>query len=153
MMHPNVHAFLDMLAWSEIGPEMLAASDNGYDVIVGSTPGRMIRMQSYEDHPNVQVDWMNSDAAGRYQIMARYWPHYKAQLGLRDFGHDAQDAYAVQQLREQRALPLIHVGKINEAIAKVANIWASLPGAGYGQHEHKMAGLRDAYTKAGGKLA
>lgn len=151
-MHPNVHAFLDMLAWSEIGPDMLAASDDGYDVIVGSTPGRMIRMQSYDDHPNVQIDWMNSDAAGRYQIMARYWPHYKAQLGLRDFGHAAQDAYAVQQLREQHALPLIHAGKFDEAIARVADIWASLPGAGYGQHEHKMAKLRDAYTKAGGKL-
>ena len=33
----NVHAFLDMLASSEIGLGLLEHSDNGYDVLVGST--------------------------------------------------------------------------------------------------------------------
>ncbi|CBJ42529.1 protein of unknown function [Ralstonia solanacearum CFBP2957] len=31
---------------------------------------------------------------------------------------------------------------MREAIAKCKNIWASLPGAGYGQHEHTFEQLR-----------
>lgn len=30
-------AYLDMLAWSEIGDKLLKSSDNGYNVIVGGT--------------------------------------------------------------------------------------------------------------------
>jgi muramidase (phage lysozyme) len=38
-------------------------------------------------------------------------------------------------------------------MAKVSNIWASLPGAGYGQHENRMDVLADAYERAGGQFA
>jgi hypothetical protein len=41
-MSPNLKAFLDMIAWSEIGPALLAKSDNGYNVCVGSTPEKPI---------------------------------------------------------------------------------------------------------------
>ena len=44
-------------------------------------------------------------------------------------------------------------GRIREAIAKCANIWASLPGAGYGQREHKLADLLAKFTEFGGVLA
>ncbi|MCF3972008.1 lysozyme, partial [Pseudomonas aeruginosa] len=37
-------------------------------------------------------------------------------------------------------------------IKQVSNIWASLPGAGYGQHEHKLADLLAMYRKAGGEV-
>ena len=35
------------------------------------------------------------------------------------------------------ALPMIDRGDIRQAIDRCSNIWASLPGAGYGQFEHK----------------
>ena len=38
----NMCAFLDMLAWSELEDELIALSDNGYNVIVGSTPAHPI---------------------------------------------------------------------------------------------------------------
>jgi muramidase (phage lysozyme) len=38
-------------------------------------------------------------------------------------------------------------------VSRVRNIWASLPGAGYGQPEHKIEKLRAAYVAAGGVLA
>ena len=38
-------------------------------------------------------------------------------------------------------------------IDKVKNIWASLPGAGYGQHENKLDKLITAYKDAGGTVA
>lgn len=149
----NVCAFLDMLAWSEIGPKLLAASDDGYNVIVGSTPSRTNLFTSYADHPNVYVKAMNSTAAGRYQILYRWWPHYRDQLQLPDFGPESQDRYAIQQLRERRALKLVQAGHVIAAVACCTNIWASLPGNSYGQPVNSIADLREAYERAGGVLA
>lgn len=149
----NVCAMLDTLAYAEIGPDMLAKSDDGYDVLVGSLPDRMLTFGSYADHPDVYHAATDSTAAGRYQILSRYWPHYRAQLGLPDFGPLSQDLYAIQQFREQRALPLIQAGRFIDAIAAIRNIWASLPGAGYDQHEHDIDTLARAYDAAGGRIS
>lgn len=149
----NVVAFLDMLAWSE-GTDngRQATKDRGYDVIVG---GQLFN--GYADHPRVLVDLprlkIQSTAAGRYQLLRRYFDAYRRTLGLNDFSPLSQDLIALQQIRERRALPLIQAGKITEAIAAVRNIWASLPGAGYGQHEHKLDNLLAIYRKAGGVIA
>lgn len=155
-MQPNRKAFLDTIAHSELGPELMALSDDGYNVVVGSTPAKPILMKSYDDHPRVLVKLnakLSSTAAGRYQLLARYFDAYKKQLGLKDFSPASQDAIALQQIKEQGALALIDAGQFDKAVAKVANIWASLPGAGYGQHENKISALRVAFTKAGGILA
>ena len=149
----NICAFLDMIAVSEIGTEMLAQSDDGYNVNVGSTPAHMITFDSYADHPNIFVHECNSDAAGRYQIMHRWWPAYKKMLALPDFGPESQDRYAIQQIRESRAISMLLNGDIQGAIHACSHIWASLPGAGYGQHENKLAMLVDAFQQAGGKGA
>ena len=55
-------------------------------------------------------------------------------------------------LRELRrgALPMIDRG-IRQAIDRCSNIWASLPGAGYGQFEHK-ADSPDCKIQAGGTV-
>jgi muramidase (phage lysozyme) len=155
-MTPNQRAFLDMIAHSELGAELLAISDNGYNVIVGSTAKSPILFSSYADHPRRLVRLnagLASTAAGRYQLLARYFDIYKKRLGLTDFSPASQDAIAIQQIKECRALPLIDAGKFDEAVARCSNIWASLPGAGYGQHENELTNLRLAYTKAGGILA
>jgi len=156
----NMCAYLDTLAFAEIGSAMLAASDDGYDLLVGSLPGRLKRFDSYADHPLPRKSdaiqyakgvW--STAAGRYQILSRYWRHYQKQLSLPDFGPVSQDRYAIQQIKEQRALDAVHAGKIDDAIRLCSNIWASLPGAGYGQHEHTMGNLIVEFVNAGGILA
>ena len=148
----NVLAFLDMLAFSEGTDDgQQPTKDHGYDVLVG---GKLFT--GYDDHPNVLVkldDKLSSTAAGRYQILYRYWRHYKALLKLPDFGPLSQDRYAIQQIKERRALADIQAGRFDEAVSKVRNIWASLPGAGYQQHEQSIERLREAYVRAGGKLA
>ena len=48
---------------------------------------------------------------------------------------------ATQQIGERGALPMIDRGDIRQAIDRCSNIWASLPGAGYGQFEHKADSL------------
>lgn len=157
----NLKAFLDMLAFSEIGPVLLAKSDNGYNVIVGGqlfsdhgTPDNLF--DDYSDHPRKIVDLgrgLKSSAAGRYQILIRNYDFYKRILNLPDFSPASQDAIATQLIKERRAFADIENGKFDSAVAKVSNIWASLPGAGYGQHENKISALRTAYEIAGGTFS
>jgi muramidase (phage lysozyme) len=143
----NRKAFLDMLAYSE-GTSTVPESDNGYNVIVG---GKLFH--DYADHPRVVVDLghgLKSTAAGRYQILSRYWDVYRKQLNLSDFSPLSQDAVAIQLIRECHALEDIDAGRFEEAVHKVRSRWASLPGAGYGQHEQKLDVLKEVYQKAGG---
>lgn len=152
-MTPNLKAFLDLIAASEIGPALLAVSDNGYDVLVGSTPMHPMLFDSYAAHPRIHNAAMNSDAAGRYQFMGRYWDAYRAQLRLPDFGRDSQDRWAIQLIRECHALDDIEAGRITDAVTKCRSRWASFPGAGYpGQHMNRMDDLVAAYQAAGGSL-
>lgn len=152
-MTSNQKAFLDMIAHSEIGASLLAISNNGYDVLVGSTAAHPLLFKSYADHPNIYNKACNSTAAGRYQVLYRWWKAYEKLLDLPDFSPDSQDSVALQQIKECKAFPDIEDGNIEAAIAKCAHIWASLPGANYGQHENKVADLLKAYTDANGKLA
>lgn len=149
----NLTAFLDMIAHSE---GTAGQGDRGYNVIVGSRPGRAITFGSYADHPRVKVqlsESLSSTAAGRYQILERYSDAYRKQLNLPDFSPASQDAIATQMIRERGALPDIEAGRFESAVGRCANIWASLPGANYGQHENQIADLKAAYTAAGGMLA
>ena len=77
-MEGNRKAFLDMIADSEHGAPLLAVSDNGYNVIVGSRAAHPILFDSYADHPHrvIKIERKNlppeySSAAGRYQIMEK----------------------------------------------------------------------------------
>jgi len=156
MITVNQRAFLDMIAHSELGPGLLAVSDNGYNVIVGSTPSHPDLFDDYSDHPRKFVainTHLTSSAAGRYQQLARNYDFYKKSLRLPDFSPDSQDAIALQQIKECKALPDIESGNFTRAVSLCAHIWASLPGAGYGQHENKLADLQNAYLAAGGSLA
>jgi len=85
--------------------------------------------------------------------MLRDWAHYKGLLNLPDFSPSSQDKWAIQLIKERRALADIEAGNIVKAINNCRNIWASLPGAGYGQFEHKVDPLIKQYQKAGGVLA
>lgn len=125
--------------------------DDGYNVIVG---GELFH--DYSTHPRKLV-WIRpglaSTAAGRYQLLSKYYDAYSKQLGLKDFSPVSQDAIAIQQIKERHALDYIEKGYISVAIDKVKNIWASLPGAGYGQHENSLDKLLTAYKTAGGFVA
>lgn len=125
--------------------------DDGYNVLVGGT-----LFEGYADHPRKLIALnakLSSTAAGRYQILARYYDAYRKTLHLPDFSPASQDAIAVQMIREQGALFDIEAGRFASAIDKCKNIWASLPGAGYGQHENTLVKLEQAYKQHGGFLA
>lgn len=140
----NVLAFLDMLAWSE-GTSTIKASNDGYNVIVGGG-----LFTDYSDHPRQYIRLprygITSSAAGRYQFLARTWDAIVRVYGFRGrFIPEAQDLAAIKLLMECGAYRLIQQGRIADAVVKAAPIWASLPGAGYGQREHKLVQLLEIY--------
>lgn len=164
-MNPNLLAFLALIAWSE-GTSTIEGSDDGYNVLVTGTPpadadvidlgnGKHL-FKNYDDHPNILVQVnprLASTAAGRYQQMHHDWPVYKARLNLPDFGHESQDALAIQHIRECGALEFVLGGAIADAIPKCSNIWASFPGNTYGQRQRSLDALLDEYAQFGGALA
>jgi muramidase (phage lysozyme) len=155
MIARNLKAFLDMIALSEIGASLLKVSDNGYNVIVGSTAANPILFKSYADHPRKLIDLGNglkSTAAGRYQLLSRFYDAYKTQLKLNDFSPASQDAIALQQIKERKALDLIEQGQFELAVGRCSTIWASLPGSLYGQHTNSMDALKMAYISSGGTI-
>jgi muramidase (phage lysozyme) len=156
---PNLRAFLGMLAVSEGTETSKATKDHGYDVIVTGADGVPEIMTSYGTHPFAggrqpklvsAKTGLRSTASGRYQFLVRDWGFYRLKLNLPDFGPEAQDRWAVQLIKERRALDDIETGHFVRAVGKVSNLWASLPGAGYGQPEHHMEALAEIYERAGG---
>ncbi len=141
----NRKAFLDMIAVSE---GTYGRGDSGYNVLVGGG-----FFWGYDDHPRLTVQLnskLKSTAAGRYQLLSKYYNHYKKLLKLPDFSPDSQDQIALQQIRECNALGDVDAGRFDIAVRKCARIWASFPNAGYGQREHSLKELKTAYIQAGG---
>ena len=139
-------AFLDMLAWSEGTDNGRQKTRNhGYDVIVG---GKLFT--DYSDHPHWKLVTLNpklkSTSAGRYNLSpVGGMPTTGKQLK----NLESQDAVALQQIKERGALPMIDRGDIRQAIDRCSNIWASLPGAGYGQFERTpMTALQNSKKRA-----
>lgn len=142
--------FLDLIAYSEGTSTDPHTLKDGYDVIVGGVDGHH-EFTDYSDHPfangrpaivvRQSVPPLLSTAAGRYQLLARYWTVYKKQLKLADFSPLSQDLVALQQVRECRAIADILKGNLSSAIDKCHNIWASFPGNDYGQGGKTIAAL------------
>lgn len=154
----NATAFLDMLAISE---GTYRIGDRGYNCLVGSTEANPKLFPSYADHPRISVvlragpkpTRLVSTAAGRYQILARSYDAYKTKCNLPDFSPRSQDKIALTMIKEQGALGDVRAGRLNDAVAKCRNIWASLPGAGYGQNENTMARITTWYIQCGGMIS
>src|SRR5271167_3939581 len=108
----KIKNFLDLIAFSEGTSNSALTKNNGYDVIVSGMNGPSI-FTDYSDHPfakggAVQVRaGLISTAAGRYQILARYFAVYKINLHLPDFGPDSQDAVAIKMINECHAVSFI----------------------------------------------
>lgn len=160
-MHPNLRAVLDTISVTEGTSTHRLTKNRGYDVIVTGMDKVPEVFTDYSDHPFAKgrhgkvfnKAGQRSTASGRYQFLVKDWNHYRAQLKLVDFGPESQDKWAVQLIKERRALADIENGNIESAFKKICNIWASLPGAGYGQHEFSMEKVLQIYKSCGGSVA
>jgi len=142
----NRPAFLLMIRTAEG-----TAGRDGYRTLFGGG-----LFDSFADHPRQVVTAMSngkpisSSAAGAYQFLRRTWDTLAARLGLTDFSPASQDAAALELISEAGALGDVDAGRFALAVRKVRKIWASMPGAGYGQPEVALNQLQAAYQAAGG---
>lgn len=148
----NLTAFLDTIAFAE---GTFGRGDDGYNVLFG---GKLF--SDYSKHPNILTPFTDksgkvnkSSAAGRYQLLHRYWVAYCKMLHRVDFGKETQDLIAIRQIYECNALGEVEAGNFAFACEKLKRIWASFPGAGYNQRELKYTVLRDFYLKRGGSIS
>lgn len=156
----NLSAFLMAIRFGEG-----TAGADGYNLLCGGG-----RFADYARHPAL-VGWGGwrmplamaqaagfkngavSTAAGAFQINRITYNRVAAKLGLSDFSPATQRAIAIELIREKGALADAQAGRARGAAEKVRKVWASLPGAGYGQHEVAANTFINKYTNAGGTLA
>jgi lysozyme len=140
----NLKAFLLMLQYAE-GTYGASA----YRTLYGGD-----LFNDYSSHPNIKIrkGGITSTAAGAYQFLYKTWKELQQQLGLPDFSPISQDRAAIELIRRKGALEDIMAGRLSVAISKCRKTWASLPGAGYGQHEHSLNALAMVYQQKGGSI-
>ncbi len=147
LQDPNVQAFLHMIRVGEGTPD-----EAGYRRLFG---GELV--DSLADHPRRTVTRklggtpITSTAAGAYQFLSRTWDECARALELPDFGRASQDAAALYLIDRRKALADVLAGRTEQAIAKCAREWASLPGSPYGQPVKTLAQALAAYRSAGGQ--
>lgn len=156
---PNVAAFLAAIRYSE-GTDR---QGDPYRVCYGYTH----TIGDLSDHPAITGEWagvpldnlgpryagLKSTAAGAYQFIRPTWLAAKKALHLSDFGAESQDAAAVWLIDRRGALDDVRAGRLDDAAAKCAAEWASLPGSTAGQGGRSRDQLAAAFINNGGTLA
>lgn len=157
-MIQNLSAFLRVIRAGETSQD-----EQAYRWLFGSTPRAPKLFDSFADHPRIKT-WEKNDefirngkkdyttAAGAYQIVESTWDPLAKRLGLPDFSPASQDRAAVALIEGRKALADVEAGRIEQAIAKCAKEWASLPGSPYGQPTKTMAQALAIYRQYGGLL-
>jgi muramidase (phage lysozyme) len=138
----NTRAFLSMIA---------ACEGADYNVLYGGST-----FQIGNDHPRkvITAGGYTSTAAGRYQILAGTWDDFiRSRGGAIPFDEAGQDACALWLIDQRKATQDVQAGRLRVAIDKVCRIWASLPGAPYGQPTRSYAYCEQHYLAAGGQIA
>jgi len=151
-----VGAFLDLIGISEGTCTSPATHDAGYDIIVSGMDG-LNSFADYSAHPfaagrpaivvRTAPTLLESTASGRYQITLPTWREITATWTSKLFSPQAQDAAALQLLKECRALNFIDSGNITAAIEAACETWASFPGNSYGQGGRTIEWLLDKYAQ------
>ena len=108
----------------------------------------------FADHPRKLVTLnpkLKSTGAGRYQLLSVGGMPTASSLAPERLLSKVRTLWHCSRLR-RGALHMIDRGDIRQAIDRCNNIWASLPGAGYGQFEHKADSLIAKFKEAGGTV-
>ncbi|MCZ2495726.1 glycoside hydrolase family protein [Xylophilus sp. Kf1] len=159
----NLTAFLAMIRAAEGTDRSL----NPYAVVFGYGP----EITDLSDHPAITGEWRGarlpdamcinagykpgcvSTAAGAYQIIRGTWVSCRNRLGLRDFSPASQDRAATYLIESRGALQDVYAGRIESAVKKCRNEWASLPGNNAKQGQRSMGDLLASYQLNGGNFA
>jgi muramidase (phage lysozyme) len=140
---PKVRAFLDAIAYAEgtYGRE-------GY-----KTQYTGLKFRHFDDHPRQVIcslykgEQLCSSAAGRYQFLRATWDRVSPQISADNFGPLNQDLAALHLIVENKAIEPLLAGDFKKALERVNKVWASLPGAPYGQPTRSYEELEKVYKK------
>ena len=147
LTHRNVQAFLKAIRLGEGTSDEL-----GYYRIVGGG-----EFSDDSAHPKIKVYIsrydVHSTAAGAYQIIWPTWSGLCKQYDFPDFSPESQDEAAVALIAEKGALGDAKAGRLAEAVAKCAPVWASLPGSTAGQRTESYDAVELVYLQNGGTIA
>ncbi len=154
----NIAAFLWMIRCCEG-----TSGTNGYRTMY---TGRLFAIDDpalpsykFADHPrisntaNINGKPVTSTAAGAYQFLSKVWDETKSAIGVSDFSPESQDKGAIYLIKRKQALDDVKAGKFEQAVSKVKNIWASLPGSPYGQNPKAFDVALNFYKQGGGQVA
>lgn len=138
---PRVRAMLDAIGYSE-------GTDKKYGYatkVGGGNQGSLER----KDRRVVDLGHgLRSSASGRYQFLNSTWDTDARALGLADFSAHAQDLAAVFELMKSGAVGPLLSGNFAGAVSAARHVWASFPGAGYGQGERSLSSLEGVYNRS-----
>ena len=150
-----ISAFLDLVGQSEGTTTSKATHDDGYDIIVTGMNG-LNSFADYSAHPfaagrppivvRTAPKLLESTASGRYQITLPTWKSITERWTSTVFSPQAQDAAALQLLKECGALNHIDSGNIAAAIEAACETWASFPGNSYSQGGRTLAWVLESYA-------
>ena len=140
-----------MLAWSEGTDNGRQKTRNhGYDYCRRRAIYRLLRSPSQTCHAGPKNSNQQAPDATSFFPAAGCLPQA---VYLKDFSPKSQDAVALQQSwRAAGALPMIDRRYPSGNRPRCSNIRASLPGAGYGQFEHKADARIAKFKEAGGTV-
>ena len=136
--NPHVRAFLDVISYAE-GTNHA----QGYRM---QYPGVMFA--DFDDHPRTincalfKGKLLCATAAGRYMFLRRTWDRLAPKIKAYDFSPLNQDRAAIALICENKAIDDIMAGKFEVAVKKLNKVWATLPGAPYGQATKTMPELK-----------
>ena len=125
---------LDMLAWSEDDNGRQKTRNHGYDI--NSCRRRAVADCSIT-LANLSLSYKTqSTGAERYQLLSVVGMPTASSLAWKTSLEKVRTLWHCSRLRAW--LPMIDRGDIRQAIDRCSNIWASLPGAGYGQFDLRL---------------
>lgn len=150
----NLRAFLYMIQRAEHSAGDVS-SGAAYNIVFGGD-----RFNDMSDHPAITGEWRGrllsdsmcrnagygpgciSTAAGAYQIRRKTWEGVRkaGKWGgaLPDFGPASQDEAGRRLIVQRGALALVEAGRVEDAIKRVAQEWASLPGNNAKQSQRSL---------------
>lgn len=146
--HPNVRAFALVVRKGEG-----TLGENGYRTMFG---GELF--DSFADHPRRRITRSMkgktyvSSAAGAYQFLESTWDGLVRNEGYKDFTPQTQDLAFLALVRGRKALEDVVAGRFEQAVAKCAREWASLPGSPYGQPTTTLDAAQAFYLLNGGSF-
>jgi len=163
-MNPNIAAFQSVIAHSE-GVDRCA---DQYRVCYAfkHTIADLSFHPTEPRPPNGAIEWAgeplanlgaqylheHSSAAGRYQMTVHTWLACKEALSLKVFDAAAQNDACVLLIKQKGALNDVFAGRIQDAIFKCRDLWASFPASTSGQPKRALVDLVARFTAAGGVL-